>query len=59
MKKPGDTGRHQIDYILVKQSYRNSAKNSRGYLGADADTDHVLVKMNLKITLKRIKGKKM
>ena len=58
-KKPGDTGRYQIDYILVKQRYRNSVKNSRGYPEADADTDHVLVKMNIKITLKRFKGKKM
>ena len=38
-KKPGDAGRYQIDYILVKQRYRNSVKNSREYPVADADTD--------------------
>ena len=43
----------------MKQRYRNNVKNSRGYPGADADTYHVLVKMNIKITLKSIKGKKM
>jgi hypothetical protein len=26
-KKPGDMGRFQLDYILVRQSYRKSVKN--------------------------------
>jgi exonuclease III len=27
-KKPGDTGRYQIDFILVKKRYRNGVKNA-------------------------------
>jgi len=27
-KMPGDTGRYQLDYILVRQRYGNSVKNS-------------------------------
>ena len=53
-KKPGDTGRYQIDYILVRQRYRNSVKNSRSYPGADADTDHNLVVMKINVMLKKI-----
>jgi hypothetical protein len=58
-KKPGDTGRHQIDYILVKQRYRNSVKTSCSYPGADADSDHNLVAIRVKLKLKKIcRGKK-
>ena len=35
--KPGDTGRYQLDYILVRQRYRNSIKNAHSYPEADAD----------------------
>ena len=57
-KRPGDTGRFQIDYILVKQRYRNSVKNSRTYPGADANTDHNLVMANIKLKLKKIRRAK-
>ena len=50
-KRPGDTARFQLNYILVKQRYRNSAKNSRSYPGADDDSDRNLVMA--KIQLKR------
>jgi len=53
-KKPGDTGRYQLDYILVKQRYRNSVKNARAYPGADVDTDHNLVMAKIELKLKRI-----
>jgi hypothetical protein len=52
--KPGDTGRYQIDYILVRQRYRNSVKNCKTYPGADADTDHNLVMMKMAIKLKKL-----
>src|SRR5271163_4704401 len=42
-KRPGDTGRFQIDYILVRHRFRNSVKNSKSYSGADIDSDHNLV----------------
>lgn len=54
-KKAGDTGRYQLDYILVRQRYGNSVKNSRGYPGADIDSDHNLVMMNAEIKLKKMK----
>src|SRR6476469_8743377 len=34
-KSPGDLRRYQIDYILVRQRYRNSVKSSWSYPGAD------------------------
>ena len=57
-KAPGDTARYQLDYILVQSRYRNSVKNSRSMPGADADTDHNLVVMNIQAKLKFMKRKK-
>lgn len=54
-KAPGDLRRRQLDYILVKQRYRNSVKNSHACPGADANTDHSLVVMRAKLKLKRLK----
>src|SRR6476619_5462763 len=34
-KSPGDLRRYQIDYILVRQRYRNSVKSPWSYAGAD------------------------
>ena len=44
-KAPGDGARYQLGYIIVRQRYRNSVKNSRAMPGADADTGHNLVEM--------------
>ena len=52
-KKAGDTGRYQLDYILVRQRYGNSVKNARSYPGADIDSDHNLVMMTIEVRLKR------
>ena len=57
-ERPGDSGRFQLDYMLVRQRYRNSVKNARSYPGAEADTDRNLVVMNKLITLKKT-GRKM
>src|ERR1051325_5203657 len=54
-KKPGDTGRYQIDYNMVKHRYRKSVKSSWSYPGADVDSDHNLVAMRVQVRLKRIK----
>ena len=59
--RPGDTGRFQLDYILVRDKYRNSVKDSCSYPGADADSDHNLVAMTVRIKFKKIvrqKGRK-
>ena len=53
-KRPGDTERYQIDYILVKQRYRNCVKKLRSYPGADANTDHNLVMARIKLRLKKL-----
>jgi endonuclease/exonuclease/phosphatase family metal-dependent hydrolase len=53
-KKPGDTGRYQLDYILIKHRYRNSIKNSRAYPGADVYSDHNLVVTKIGLKLKKI-----
>ena len=54
-KKPGDTGRYQIDYIMVKQRYRNSVKSSWSYPGADMNSYHNLVAMRVQVRLKKMK----
>ena len=51
---PGDLRRYQIDYILVRQRYRNSVKSSWSYPGSNVDSDHNLVAMRLKLKLKKI-----
>ena len=57
-KSPGGLRRYQIDYILVRQRYRNSVKSSWSYPGADVDSDHNLVAMRLKLKLKKIPRRK-
>src|SRR6478609_4684915 len=52
LKSPGDVRRYQIDYILVRQRYRNSVKSSWSHPGADVDSDHNIVAMQLKLQLK-------
>jgi len=54
-KAPGDIRRLQLDYIIVKQRYRNSVKNSHAFPGADANSDHNLVAMKARLNFKRIK----
>ena len=59
-KAPGDIRHLQIDYILMKQRYRNSVKNAAAYPGDDCDSDHNLVMIKVKLRLKRVcSGKKI
>ena len=53
-KKPGDTGRFQIDYILVRQRYRNGVKCTKSLPGADCNSDHNMVMMGMAVKLKRM-----
>jgi len=46
--------RYQLDYILVKQRFRNSVLNSKKYPGALADTDHNLVVAQIGVELKMV-----
>ena len=58
-KQPGDTNRYQLDYILVRQRYRNSVKKSCSYPGADVGSDHNLVMMKIKVKHKVLKKAKI
>ena len=53
---PLDQSRHQIDYILVNKFWKNIVIDSKTMPGADADTDHLLVKARFR--LKAMKGEK-
>src|SRR6476661_6079280 len=57
-KSPGDLRTYQIDYILVRQRNRNSAKSSWSYTGADVHSDQNPVAMRLKLKLKKIPRRK-
>ena len=58
-KMPGDRNRYQLDYILVGQRYRNGVKNCRARPGADCNSDHNLVRLDMRIRLKRIRYPKI
>lgn len=58
-KKPGDTGRYQIDYILARQRYRNGVKCCKSYPGADVGSDHNLVAMKMSVNFKTVRKAKM
>jgi exonuclease III len=46
--------RNQIDYIAIRINHRKFVTNSRSYAGIKTETDHKLVKMNLKFTWSKI-----
>lgn len=50
-RAPGDLKRYQIDYILVKERFRNQVKDCRSYAGPDIDSGHnmVLAECNFKL----------
>ena len=49
---PGDQHRNQIDFILVKNRFKNHVKDVRTYPGADVMSDHNLLIAKLKLKLK-------
>ena len=44
--------RFQIDYILVKQRFRNPVKDCKNYPGADISSDHNLIAMKCQLKFK-------
>lgn len=48
-KIPGDNSRYQIDYILVKNRFKNQIKCCKTYSNADCDSDHNPVIMKCKL----------
>ena len=53
-KTPGDRGRHQLDYILVKHRFRNSVKDVQTLPGADIDSNYNLLVAKICTRLKKI-----
>lgn len=53
----GDIGRAQINYILVRERFKNQVKDSRSYPGADVVSDHNLVMMHWGLKLNGLKIK--
>jgi exonuclease III len=53
-KARGDQHRYKLDYILVKQQYRNSVKDVQTQPGADIDSDHNLLVTKICTGPKRI-----
>ncbi|KAI5742530.1 hypothetical protein M8J77_008273 [Diaphorina citri] len=56
-KRPGDTKRFQIDYILINDRFKNSIKNAKTYPGADVRTDHTLLAAEIRTRMKQLKKK--
>lgn len=54
-KMPGDLGRYQIDFILVRNRFKNQVKSCNTYPGADINSDHNLVMMKCDLKFKKIK----
>ena len=53
-KAPGDWGRHQLNYMLIKHRFRNSVKDVQTLPGADIDSDHNLLVAKVCPRLKKI-----
>lgn len=51
---PGDIGRYQIDYIIVRKRFRNQVHRCKTYLGADENSDHNLLMMKCNIVYKKL-----
>jgi len=58
-KSPGDVSRNQIDYILVKDRFKNNVKKCKTFPGADIGSDHNPVVAEVMVKLKTPKISKM
>ena len=52
-KASGNGNRYQLDYIIVQNRYKKSVKNAHAYPGADANSDHTIVIMKVRLRYKR------
>ncbi|KAL4141626.1 hypothetical protein QTP88_004234 [Uroleucon formosanum] len=53
-KMPGDIGRYQIDYIIVRKRFRNQVHRCKTYPGADVNSDHNLLMMKCNVVYKKL-----
>lgn len=54
-KSPGDVSRNQIDYILIRNRFRNAVQQVKTYPGADCNSDHNPVIAKIRVNLKNPK----
>lgn len=52
-KSPGDMCRNQIDYILIRNRFKNAVKQVKTYPGADIGSDHIPVTCKIQIKVKK------
>ncbi|XP_067007626.2 craniofacial development protein 2-like [Anabrus simplex] len=53
--RPGDTGRYQIDLIMIRQRFRNQVLDCKSFPEADVDSDHNLLVIKCHLKLKKFK----
>lgn len=53
-KMPGNIGRYQIDYIIVRKRFRNQVHRCKTYPGADVNSDHNLLIMKCNVVYKKL-----
>lgn len=54
-KRPRDTARYQIDYIMTKKRFRNQVKQCKTYPGADINSDHNFVIIETQLKYKKLR----
>ena len=52
-KSPGDVCRNQIDFVMLNERFRNSVKQAKTYPGADINSDHNPVVVEICIKVKK------
>ena len=57
-QSPGDHYRNQIDYVTINKRFRNVVTNTRTYPGADCNSDHVPIVVDVRLKLKKKKQKR-
>ena len=55
---PDEQTKNQIDYITINKRFRNAVTRARTFPGADCNSDHVPVVVDMKVQLKKPKKKK-
>ena len=56
---PGDRARNQIDYVTINRRFRNAVTRARTYPGADCNSDHVPVVIDIRVQLKKPKKRQI
>ena len=57
-KSPNNQTKNQIDYITINKRFRNAVIQTKGFPGADCNSDHDLLVATVKLKLKKTKQSK-